>query len=150
MQTLFEMALAFLIMMTFINAGFYVFGNSIAGINTFEKQEGLTISQTDVSNSFKTTESTVKEGNAFDAIYTFVGTLFGAITGAVGIVTQLVNVFLSFGNAWSVVLTTIFSKTGLLWDFISLAIIPLINLMQFGSIVYILLYAVSAGRGGGG
>lgn len=148
MQTLFEMALAFLIMMTVINAGFTAFGYDVVGVQQ-ERVNDLSISQQQIKETVSASESTVKEGNAFDAIYSFVKTLFGAVTGVVGGVTRFINLLLSFGNAWSNALEIIFYNTGDLWTFISIAVIPTINLAQFGAVVYVLLYAVGAARGGG-
>jgi len=149
MLSLFEMAIGFLVMMLCINGMFFVFGGSVANIDfEYASQENLFISQEDVKETADTSENSAKEGDAFAAIFSFVSLLVGTVTGTIGAIAILLGPLFAFGNAWGYALETIFGGTGLLWNFLTLTIIPLINLMQVGSIAYIVLYAVSAVRGG--
>lgn len=148
MLSFFEIAVVFLTMMMCINGMFFVFGGTVANLDfEYGAESNLLISQDEVQNAATTSENSVKEGDAFAAIFSFISVVVGTVTGAIGSISILLGPFFVFGNAWAYALKSIFGKTGLLWDFISLTIIPLINLMQIGSITYLILYAVAAIRG---
>ena len=148
MLSFFEMAVVFLTMMMCINGMFFVFGGPVANIDfSYEAQNDMLITQADIQNAASTSENSVKEGDAFAAIFSFISVVVGTVTGSIGAISILIGPFFAFGNAWSFVLKTIFGDTGLLWTFLSLTVIPLINFMQIGSITYLILYAVAAIRG---
>ena len=148
MISFFEIAIIFLIMMTCINGMFFVFGGPVANLDfSYGAESDMLITQAEVQNTAITSENSVKEGDAFAAIFSFISVVVGTVTGAIGAISILLGPFFAFGNAWSFALKTIFGDTGLLWNFLNWTIIPLINLIQIGSITYLILYAVSAIRG---
>jgi len=148
MLSFFEMAVVFLVMMTCINGMFFVFGGPVAGMDfSYPAQNDMLITQAEVQNAATTSENSVKEGDAFAAIFSFISVVVGTVTGGIGAISLLIGPFFAFGNAWAFVLEAIFGDTGLVWTFLSLTLIPLINLMQIGSITYLILYAVAAIRG---
>ena len=148
MLSFFEMAVVFLTMMTCINGMFFVFGGPVANIDfTYGAESDLLISQEEVQNAASTSENSVKEGDAFAAIFSFISVVVGTVTGAIGAISILLQPFFAFGNAWAYALETVFGGSGLLWTFLSLTIIPIVNLLQMGAITYLILYAVAAIRG---
>ncbi len=148
MISFFETAVVFLVMMTCINGMFFVFGGPVANIDfNYTAQDNILISQEEVQNTATTSENSVKEGDAFAAIFSFISVVVGTVTGTIGAISILLGPFFAFGNAWAFALSTVFGGTGLLWDFMSLTIIPIVNLMQMGSITYLILYAIAAIRG---
>lgn len=149
MQSFFQMAIAFLVMISFVNGMLFVFGEPVAGIEFYyPASDSISITEEEVQDTTKTSENTAKEGDPFAAIYSFVSLLVGTVTGAVGGVALLLGPFFAFGNAWSFALKTIFGNSGLMWDFLTWTVIPFVNLMQVGAVTYVVLYAVSAVRGG--
>ncbi len=148
MLSFFELAVVFLVMITSVNGMFFVFGGPVANLEfDYASDSDIIISQGDIQNAASTSENSVKEGDAFAAIFSFISVVVGTVTGSIGAISLLLGPFFAFGNAWSFVLETIFGDTGLLWDFLSLTIIPFVNLMQLGAIVYLILYAIAAIRG---
>ncbi len=148
MLSFFEIAVVFLTMMMCINGMFFVFGGPVANLDfEYAAESDMLISQDEVQSAAITSENSVKEGDAFAAIFSFISVVVGTVTGGIGAISILVTPFFVFGNAWSYALESIFGATGLLWTFISLTIIPLVNLMQIGSVTYLILYAVAAIRG---
>jgi len=148
MLSFFEIAVVFLTMMTCVNGMFFVFGGPVANLDfEYGAESDMLITQEEVKSAATTSENSVKEGDAFAAIFSFISVVVGTVTGGYGAISLLLQPFFGFGNAWSVALETIFKESGLIWDFLQLTLIPLINLMQLGSITYLVLYAVAAIRG---
>ncbi len=148
MLSFFEIAVVFLTMMMCINGMFFVFGENVADAGfKYESEDKLLISDAEVENVATTSENSVKEGDAFAAIFSFISVVVGTVTGSIGAISVFLQPFFTFGNAWFVALETVFGKTGDLWEFLKLTIIPLIYLMQIGAITYIIAYVIAAIRG---
>jgi len=148
MLSFFEIAVVFLTMMMCINGMFFVFGGPVANLDfEYSSENDILITQAEVKSAATTSENSVKEGDAFAAIFSFISVVVGTVTGGIGAISLLLQPFFGFGNAWSVALKTIFGETGLLWEYLQWTLIPLVNFIQLGAITYLVLYAVAAIRG---
>ena len=72
MLSFFEIAVVFLTMMMCINGMFFVFGGPVANLDfEYAAENEMLISQSEVQSAAITSENSVKEGDAFAAIFSF-------------------------------------------------------------------------------
>lgn len=162
MQRFFEIAIMMTIVITFINGGLIVFGQPLMDKDFSGLQDAnVMITTSDVTILKGQVENTAKEEGAFTEIIDFIGGIAGGIGQVGGGVATTINNLFAFGNAYTNVFKAIFSGIDTLYcdedcitgggslGFLQLTIIPLINFMQILAITYLLIYVVSAIRGGG-
>jgi len=163
MNKFFEAAIMMTIAITFVNGAIVAFAEPLIGLDIMDDEGNPTgiadirVTSEDVNNLIEgASGETAKSGEMYANIRDFVGQLVGSIPvvgeigQAVGGIWMMLTTIYNFGTAYTVVLQLIFGDMGALWTFMAWTVIPMINLLQILSIVYLLAYAVSAVRGGAG
>lgn len=149
----FEVAVMFLIALTFANSIIFVFAFPLVGSSPVVDTNTM-LSNDDVLTLISPDSNQAVSGSAPDNPYSFVGAIIGGIPvvggilSAVGSVAILLDTVVQIGTAYEVILRAIFGDMGILWTFISLTIIPMINLIQILAGTYLFVYGVNAVRGG--
>jgi len=161
MQRFFEIAIMITVMITFINGGFVAFGGPIfdSGIatadgNSFDYNESIVpiydirLDPEDINIIATSSANNVKEGDALQQIGSYISQAIGTVTAPLGAIGTIIQQLFAFSTAYQNILFWIFGDMPRLWNFLSWTIIPFINLMQVISLTWIIVYAISAVRGG--
>lgn len=154
MNRFFEIAIMITIAITFVNGGIVAFGPYLfdTGETGYDAMVAdipdLRVTQEDIESLQTEQDNTVKEGDVAQQLLAFVGQVAGTVNNVTGGIGYVLTSLYSFGIAYAVVLEWIFGDIPVLWTFLSWTVIPMINLMQMVSITYLLIYVITALRGG--
>jgi len=151
----FDMAIMLVIGSLFINGAIVALGPSLFNTgeggrfdNLMAQLPDTRISDENVAGIGRLSEDTVKDSGPVDQLIIFVSAVVGTVENTFGGVAFILASLFSFGVAYSVMLEFIFGDIPVLWTFMVWVVIPFINLIQVISITYLLIYVISALRGG--
>ena len=160
MQEFFKVAIMFTIAMTFVNGFLFVFSDGLLDQEQSGTLTDLKITKYGLQDLNTIQEPVAKAQDPFSASINWIGGGYETVSGAVGGLGQMFDLLFKVGVAWEGGLASVFSGIPTLYcdsvcidegnrlGLLQLTVIPLVYLMQILSITYIILYGVSALRGG--
>ncbi len=160
MREFFKIAIIFTIAMTFVNGFMFVFALDLFDQDQADTLTDLKVTQEDVNNLTTIQDPVAKSENPFSGIISFVGGVVSNLTGAIGGAGTILAILFKIGTAWEAGIAVAFSAIPKLYcdatclsegndlGLLQVTIIPLVNLVQVISITYLLVYIISALRGG--
>jgi hypothetical protein len=147
MQQFFKVAILITIALTFMNGMMFSFQGDLTDEKLIYKD--VSVTNEDVQDLRTVDDGRVVEGDALSKIVSFVSNLIGTVTNVGGGIGKTLDMLFTFSQGYATALQNVFGGIPPIWTFLSLTVIPMLNALQIISITYLLIYAVSALRGGG-